>query len=153
MEQLQGSHVSGRVAGKKHTVSRLDYHHYDDSYHHEVRYFSVLINLWAQCQKSGKSYNRSVGRNLMVCWTKSDDLPAEIWQSTGGNRGLAQLELLARVFQDFDITVDPGHRTIMTWWMTMIRACAIYGPKYLLFRIPQFVFLLLAASSVCQAQE
>lgn len=82
----------------------------------------------------------------MVCWTKSDDLPAEIWQSTGGNRGLAQFELLARVFQDFNITVDPGHRTIMT----MINACAIYGPKYLVFRIRQFVFLRLAASSAAK---
>ena len=61
-----------------------------------------------------KSYDRSVGRNLTIRWTKSDDLPAEIWQSTGGNRGLARFELLARVFQDFHTEVDPRHRTIMT---------------------------------------
>ena len=61
----------------------------------------IISDLGTQCQKSRK-IPQSLG------WrTKSDDLSAEIWQSTGGgNRGLAHFKLLARVFHDFNIKLD-----------------------------------------------
>ena len=43
--------------------------------------------------------------------TKSDDLSAEIWWRK--SRPCSVFELLARLFQDFHVTVDPGHRTIV----------------------------------------
>ena len=50
----------------------------------------MIIDLGTECQKSRK-IPQSLGRQ-----TKSDDLSAEIWQSTGGgNRGLAHFKLLA----------------------------------------------------------
>ena len=50
----------------------------------------IISDLGTQCQKSRK-IPQSLGRR-----TKSDDLSAEIWQSTGGgNRGLAHFKLLA----------------------------------------------------------
>ena len=43
----------------------------------------IISDPGTQCQKSRK-IPQSLGRR-----TKSDDLSAEIWQSTAGNRGLA----------------------------------------------------------------
>ena len=61
----------------------------------------IISDPGTQCQKSRK-IPQSLGRR-----TKSDDLSAEIWQSTGGgNRGLAHFKLLARVFHDFNIKLD-----------------------------------------------
>ena len=66
----------------------------------------IISDLGTQCQKSRK-IPQSLGRR-----TKSDDLSAEIWQSTGGgNRGLAHFKLLAWVFQDFNIKADLGQLT------------------------------------------
>ena len=61
----------------------------------------IISDPGTDCQRSRKN-PQSLG------WrTKSDDLSAEIWQSIGGgNRGLAQFKLLARVFQDFNIKLD-----------------------------------------------
>ena len=62
----------------------------------------IISDPGTQCQKSRKII-QSLGRR-----TKSDDLSAEIWQSSGGNRGLAHFKLLDWVFQDFNIRVDLG---------------------------------------------
>ena len=65
----------------------------------------IISDLGTQCQKSRK-IPQSLG------WrTKSDDLSAEIWQSTGGgNRGLAHFKLSAWVFQDFKQIWDSWQR-------------------------------------------
>ena len=62
----------------------------------------IISDPGTKCQKSRKII-QSLGRR-----TKSDDLSAEILQSSGGNRGLAHFKLLDWVFQDFNIRVDLG---------------------------------------------
>ena len=62
----------------------------------------IISDPGTQYRKSRK-IPQSLGRR-----TKSDDLSAEIWQSSGGNRGLAHFKLLDWVFQDFNIRVDLG---------------------------------------------
>ena len=88
------------------------------------RWLENHITTWLDHENSLEKEESDVGKDNQRSWntmpeikknpqslgwrTKSDDLSAEILQSSGGNRGLAHFKLLAWVFQDFNIKVDLG---------------------------------------------